>query len=261
MNTFIRDEWSPQNYIAGSFIQNTASDRYFDRIEITPTDHVLDIGCGDGRHSRKIANVVSEGRVLGLDNSERMLEYARGLHADCMNLNFAYGDVSNITYYEQFDCIVSFWCLHWSPDIASAFENMCNSLKPGGKLYALFSSELMNPFRYSFMKVKESGQFKSLENFVSPIDLQQLRNLKQKLEHLPFKRLSIEKNSVSIMLPSLDVFRKFILGINFFQGQIPDHEIAAIADAMVESYQQMCQRKYNGQLLYISRPYFVSAVK
>src|SRR3954449_13416198 len=40
-------------------------------------DHVLDVGCGAGQTTRDAARAAMEGRVVGVDISERMIEQAR----------------------------------------------------------------------------------------------------------------------------------------------------------------------------------------
>ncbi len=50
---------------------------------------VLDVGCGDGRVSHQLSLRVPEGRVVGIDSSASMIEFARANHASQRNLSFA----------------------------------------------------------------------------------------------------------------------------------------------------------------------------
>ena len=40
-------------------------------------DHVLDVGCGNGRTTRDVARLATKGSVLGVDLSSQMLAFAR----------------------------------------------------------------------------------------------------------------------------------------------------------------------------------------
>lgn len=104
---------------------------------ITPTDRVLDIGCGNGASTRTAARAASSGSALGADLSEPMLALARataeaeGLtnvtfeHADAQVHSFAAG-VHDVT-------ISRFGSMFFADPVAG-FTNICRSMKPGGRL-------------------------------------------------------------------------------------------------------------------------------
>ena len=47
-------------------------------VPIKPYDHVADIGCGDGKHSVRLAKHLFSGRVFALDVEESKLETGTG---------------------------------------------------------------------------------------------------------------------------------------------------------------------------------------
>ena len=48
-----------------------------EKMRLAPTDNVLDVGCGSGWLSRRIAEKLPEGRVVGMDVSDQMVRVAR----------------------------------------------------------------------------------------------------------------------------------------------------------------------------------------
>ena len=48
-----------------------------EKMRIAPTNNILDVGCGAGWLSRRLAKLVPEGRVVGLDISDEMIRHAR----------------------------------------------------------------------------------------------------------------------------------------------------------------------------------------
>ena len=77
-------------------------------------EQVLEIGCGKGEFSRRLAE--SSQRVLALDLSPEMIRIARANSDHVSNLEFQIADV--ISYdlpREQFDCIASIATLHHLP--------------------------------------------------------------------------------------------------------------------------------------------------
>src|SRR6266478_4370923 len=115
---------------------------------------VLEIGCGKGEFSRRLAET-SE-RVLALDLSPEMIRIARELSAPLPHIDFQMADV--MTYDlppEGFDCIASIATLHHLP-LREILLKMKAALKPGGVLLIL---DLFEPERNL---VKPAGFFDSV---------------------------------------------------------------------------------------------------
>ena len=115
---------------------------------------VLEIGCGKGEFSRRLAET-SE-RVLALDLSPEMVRIARELSAPLPHIDFQMADV--MTYDlppEGFDCIASIATLHHLP-LREILLKMKAALKPGGVLLILdlfepagLGDALLNPLAVS----------------------------------------------------------------------------------------------------------------
>lgn len=111
----------------------------------SPTDHILDIGCGDGPLTAQIASMVPSGRVLGLDASSSMISTARqryssSAHSDC---SFRVQDCTRLAQDAQADVLDGTWdrvfsnaALHWilrRPETRMAvLRDVHAALKPGG---------------------------------------------------------------------------------------------------------------------------------
>jgi len=98
-------------------------------------DEVLEIGCGKGEFSRRLAE--SSQRVLALDLSPEMIRIARAKSDHVSNLEFQIADVMSYDLpREQFDCIASIATLHHL-SLQEVFLKMKAALKPGGVLLIL----------------------------------------------------------------------------------------------------------------------------
>ena len=95
---------------------------------------ILDVGCGDGRITVRIAKMVSQGSVVGIDASPSMVESAKNSHDHANNFSFKVVDATNFSLEQKFDYAVSFFVLHWIKDQLSVFKNIKNVLKPKGTL-------------------------------------------------------------------------------------------------------------------------------
>lgn len=253
-------EWPAEAYAIGSYIQRTVADKHLDRFVPEASHHILDIGCGDGGYSLKVLEKIPKGTLLGIDASENMIHLAREKTKKNPRFSLQQLDVLAMDFNEQFDDVVSFWCLQWCHDLKQAFMNIHRALKPGGKGAILLPTG-DDPFMTSYQTVKERDLFPSLNQFNPPIHYDYVCQLPRLISTLPFKKATVEVSQQSILLPSLDVFRKFVNGIAFFQGQLSDDERMQINEAMVEVYDEVCQEKYQGKPWFDFSVYWVSIEK
>ncbi|MBS0287506.1 MAG: class I SAM-dependent methyltransferase [Proteobacteria bacterium] len=113
------------------------------------TEEVLDIGCGTGNITVHIAEKVKKGKVIGIDISEDMINFAKQTFSGVSNLSFEQKNIIDISYANKFDLITSFNTLHWVKEKETAIEKMFAHLKKDGHLLVTmlrssFDAEPMN---------------------------------------------------------------------------------------------------------------------
>jgi SAM-dependent methyltransferase len=105
---------------------------------LRPGLSVLDVGCGTGAITAGIARAVgAEGRVVGVDRDERLLELAREKHRACSNLQFEQADATTLSHRAQFDIVTAARTLQWISEPGLAISKMKEAAKPGGLLVIL----------------------------------------------------------------------------------------------------------------------------
>jgi SAM-dependent methyltransferase len=100
-------------------------------------DRVLDVGCGTGASTRDAARVATDGAVVGVDLSTRMLEEAcrRSDDEGLTNVTFLRADAQVHPFEpEGFDVVMSSFGVMFFNDPIGAFSNFARSLRPGGTL-------------------------------------------------------------------------------------------------------------------------------
>lgn len=134
-NTAPKYEWDASRYSAQSHAQAAWADEVIARLHLQPADHVLDIGCGDGKITARISEHVPEGRVVGIDSSEAMVAYAREhFSTDSARLTFEVMDASDIMFNNEFDAVFSNAALHWVKDHAPVLRGIHAALRNGGRV-------------------------------------------------------------------------------------------------------------------------------
>lgn len=128
-------QWNPEDYALHSAPQERAAREMLDQLELHANDSVLDIGCGDGRHTAVIAARVPQGRVVGMDSSPDMVRYASKCFPpiDHPNLRFQLGDASALGFFSEFSVVFSNSVLHWITDHSPVVTGIAKALVPGGR--------------------------------------------------------------------------------------------------------------------------------
>lgn len=125
-----------------------------------PNDKVLDLGSGDGKITNWIANQVPHGIVVGMDISEKMIQYA-SLNYIKNNLLFLQGNAIAVPFVEQFDKVVSFNTLHWVLDQQRALESIKSCLKQNGTMLLILPGKSPSNLATVSERVANSEKWKA----------------------------------------------------------------------------------------------------
>lgn len=108
-------------------------------LDLKGNESVLYPGCGDGALARMIADQLSDGRVLGIDASQDMIEAA--LPKATANLDFRLMDIDDLDLADEFDLIFSTATLLWVKDHRRLLRNVQSALRPGGRVRFDFAGD------------------------------------------------------------------------------------------------------------------------
>ncbi|MDX8053685.1 class I SAM-dependent methyltransferase [Lentzea sp. BCCO 10_0798] len=104
--------------------------------KVSAGDEVLDVGCGPGYLTSLAAQAAPDGRAVGVDVSEPMVEEARRKRAGA-NCSFLVGKAEALDLPDaSFDVVLSSLAIHHIPEDAraKAFAEMFRVLRPGGRV-------------------------------------------------------------------------------------------------------------------------------
>jgi len=136
-------KWDAGDYANFSSQQQKWARELIVKLNLKKNENVLDIGCGDGKVTAEISLMVPNGSVVGIDNSESMIELAAKNYSKekYPNLSFQLCDAKEIDFNIQFEVVFSNAALHWADDHHEVLKGIYKSLKQGGRVLLQFGGK------------------------------------------------------------------------------------------------------------------------
>src|SRR6476661_9690960 len=123
-------------------------------MDIQPGDRILDLGCGTGWASRRMARIATTGEVVGVDVADEMLRRAEQSSSAFRNVRYAWGTAENIPEADNtFNKVLSVESFYYYADQGKALDELCRVMTPGAKLFILIN--LYKDNHYSLRWVTE----------------------------------------------------------------------------------------------------------
>lgn len=125
------NSWNPELYEARHSFVWQFGEGVIELLDPKPGEKILDLGCGTGQLTQKIAERGAE--VTGLDASPEMIGQARQNYP---RLRFVLEDAANMRLEGEFDAVFSNAALHWMLDATGVAQAVARALRPGGRFVA-----------------------------------------------------------------------------------------------------------------------------
>lgn len=125
------DIWNAQTYEASFSFVTESGQSLVDELRAQPHERILDLGCGTGALTARIAGLCRE--VVGIDKSRDMIAKARREHP---KIRFVEGDAADMVFDAPFDAVFSNAALHWMQPPELVAERIAGALAKGGRFVA-----------------------------------------------------------------------------------------------------------------------------
>jgi ubiquinone/menaquinone biosynthesis C-methylase UbiE len=123
-------------------------------MNIQPADRILDLGCGTGWASRRMARVATNGEIIGLDVADEMLKRAEETSSEFKNIRYVWGSAEKIPANDgYFSKVLSVESFYYYADQGKALDELSRVMAAGAKLFILIN--LYKDNHYSLRWVSE----------------------------------------------------------------------------------------------------------
>jgi SAM-dependent methyltransferase len=123
--------WDPERYARNARFVSDLSAAVVELLAPEPGEKILDLGCGDGVLTAKLAAMGC--RVVGIDGSAAQIEGARKLGLDARVM-----DGEKLSFDGEFDAVFSNAALHWMRNPEAVIAGVGRALRPNGRFVAEF---------------------------------------------------------------------------------------------------------------------------
>ncbi|MGB6199588.1 MAG: methyltransferase domain-containing protein [Candidatus Acidiferrales bacterium] len=127
----ISQTWNPETYARNARFVAELGGPVVDLLAPRPGERILDLGCGDGALTAKIAALGCD--VVGVDSSAPQIEAARKLGLDARVMS-----AEHLAFNNEFDAVFSNAALHWIKNPDAVISGAWRALRTPGRFVGEF---------------------------------------------------------------------------------------------------------------------------
>lgn len=226
-------------------------------VRVRPGLHVVDLGCGTGELTARLADALPGSDVLGLDSSSEML--ARAVPLQRPGLHFARGNLADLS--GSWDLIFSNAAIQWAPDHRSLLRHLAGALRPDGQIAVQIPSNHDHVSHRLIAEVARSDPFRSaLAGWTRRSPVLDVEGYAQILYGLGLKEITAVEKVYPHVLPDPDAIADWTRGTALvpYMERLPE----ALRDPFMERYRAALRAALPAQpVFYPFRRILFSAVR
>ena len=234
----VKDTWDAEDYAKSSSAQEKWANELIDKLSLNGSENLIDIGCGDGRITHKLAAIIQAGSVVGIDQSESMVKLAKDKFNED-NLSFIQMDATNIDFNAKFNVAFSNATLHWVSDHQAVLKCLRDNLENNARiLFQMGGSGNAKELFEVVARVIESKKWKNyFIEFISPYTFCDVTDYEKWLPACGYKPVRIELIPKDMVHNNSDGLKGWFRTTWFpYTDQLPAGEKDQFLDDLVAEY-------------------------
>ncbi len=271
--TYANDPWKGDEYAKNSESQKSSADDFLKKMQegakaaasfstFKGNEVILDVGCGDGKITAAIASKVPQGKVVGIDISPSMIDFAKKAFPADSNLTFQVQDAASLDYHEEFDLIASFTVMQWVTKQQDALVGFERALKPGGKLWIQMPMGLPTAMQQALSKVIAQDKWKQyFTSFQPPWNFFTRMQYVKLLDSAHLIATKLEITTKDEAFPSREAFQGFVKQWFPYLRALPNELKDSFMTDLVDNYLKALPADEQGRVHFIVDRLEVEALK
>ncbi|OGN61574.1 MAG: hypothetical protein A3F09_05900 [Chlamydiae bacterium RIFCSPHIGHO2_12_FULL_49_11] len=205
-------------------------------LPLAGNENILDVGCGNGKLTARLAQKVPDGIVIGIDPSDSMLAGVLQMQASTRNLTFLKASAESFSLPYQFDHVIAIHVMHWIQEQEKALANIFAHLKPNGKVHIILApSKEGLPF-YTALKNTMHEWKDDFTGFVNPQQTFDLETYRTLMVRAGFHIDSIHYVYHKSMHENRDALQQWIKQWLPHRKHLPPEKQNAFLDSLMQYY-------------------------
>lgn len=152
--------WNPETYLKFKEQRYQPFNDLMALVKVRPRLRVVDLGCGNGDLTKRLADALPESDVLGIDSSAEMLAAAE--QHSRPGLRFEQRPIEEME--GEFDLIFSHAAIQWVPNHRELVPKLMAKLSPGGQLAVQIPANFKHPTHRLIEEVADEEPFRTAFN-------------------------------------------------------------------------------------------------
>jgi trans-aconitate 2-methyltransferase len=201
--------WNPDQYHKFQAERSAPFDDLLALVDKRPNLKVVDLGCGTGELTRRLADSLPESNVLGLDNSPQMLAKAESVKR--AGLTFELGDQATLS--GSWDLIFSNAALQWTENHQQLIGHLYGKLAAGGQIAVQVPSNHTHVSHRLIIETAREEPFQSaLKGFVRIAPVLLIDEYAQLLFDLGAQNITVFEKVYAHVLENSDAVVEWVSG-------------------------------------------------
>jgi trans-aconitate 2-methyltransferase len=151
------NKWNPDLYLKYEDERTQPSYDLVSRINIANPTNIIDIGCGPGNSTRVLRERWPHAQILGLDNSQEMIEKARSAYPQ---EHWILADAARWKTDVKYSIVFSNATLQWIPNHESLIRTLFDYVQSQGALAVQVPANSGSPLHHAVLRVSKREKWK-----------------------------------------------------------------------------------------------------
>ena len=249
--------WDPELYLKFKEERFAPFEDLLSLIRVRKGLRVIDLGCGTGELTTRLADRLPGSVVQGIDSSPEMIRKSSAFSHP--GITFAHGSIEDAK--GIWDLVVSNAALHWIEDHRALIPHLLSLVTPGGQLAVQVPANHRHRSHTAILETAAEEPFHTaLEGWSRQSPVLEIEEYAELLYEHGGRELTVYAKVYPHLLPDADTVAEWTAGstlVPYFERLPPE-----LHDQFMDSYRDKLQQFWpDSPVLYTFRRIFLSAVK